>query len=131
MTFRSLVLRTSVFSLLLAVFGVFTFPTVTAQDKTDKAKISEAEAKAVKTVEGAADIDAKLTAAADFVKKYPRSNARKSLAEYVADQIVGTRDGEQKLAQAKRFQMIFTASAEADAIQPALIDGYLKLNRID
>ncbi|MCU1267423.1 MAG: hypothetical protein JWM21_3741 [Acidobacteria bacterium] len=100
------------------------------QDK-NKTKIPEVEAKAVSAVEGAADIDAKITAAADFVTKYPKSTSRQHVAEYIVDQILAVKDPAQKLALAQKFPTVFTANTEAELIKPALIDAYLQLNRFD
>src|SRR5438876_4638223 len=41
------------------------------QDKTSTIKVPEAEAKAVKAIEAAQDVNAKFAAAEDFLKKYP------------------------------------------------------------
>jgi hypothetical protein len=126
----SLFLLTPVLCLLLLVLGTSSAfgGTLILQDK---AQLSDAETKAVKAVEGAADVNAKLVAATDFVKKYPKSSARPHVSEYVASQIIEVKDGDQKLALAKKFQSIFTESTEAEVIQPSLIDAYLHLSRFD
>jgi tetratricopeptide (TPR) repeat protein len=97
----------------------------------DKPKVSEAESKASKAVESATDINAKMVASEEFVKKYPKSTLRQQLAEYVADQILAVSDPNQKLTLAQKFPTIFTEKAEIDAIKPVLIDTYLKLKRFD
>jgi hypothetical protein len=96
-----------------------------------KPKISEAESKAVNAVETAADINAKMIAAEEFVKKYPKSNARAHVAEYIVDQILAVSDANQKMALAQKYPTIFTDPAEVDSIKPALIDSYVKLARFD
>jgi hypothetical protein len=101
------------------------------QTKPDQPKISAAEAAAVKALEAAVDIDAKFVAAADFVKKYPKSNARQHLAEYLADQIFGAKDPSEQLAQAQKFATIFTQPGELNSVKPVLIDAYVKLKGFD
>lgn len=97
----------------------------------DKTKVSEAETKAAQAVESAADVNAKMAAAEEFLKKYPKSSLRKSVALYMADQILGVSDANQKLTLAQKFPTIFNDKAEADSNKPALIDAYIKLNRFD
>lgn len=97
----------------------------------EKVKVPEAEAKAAKAVESAPDIDAKMTAAEEFLKKYPKSNARSEVAQYVVSQILGVSDPNQKLALAQKYTTIFTAKNEADSIKPSEIDAYTKLGRFD
>lgn len=114
----------------LILNGAATAGVLRPQDKS-KTKIPEAEAKAVSTVEAAPDINAKIAAADDFVKKYPHSTARQHVAEYIVDQILAVKDPAQKLALAQKFPTVFTEKAEADWIKPALIDAYIQLGRFD
>ena len=100
----------------------------TPQDKT---KVPEAEAKAVAAIEAAPDINAKMVAAEDFVKKYPKSTSRQHVAEYIVDQILAAGDPAQKLALAQKFPTVFTDKSEADWSKPALIDAYIQLARFD
>lgn len=100
-----------------------------AQDK--QAKGSEAEAKAAKAVEAAPDANAKMAAAEAFIKKYPKSSLRPRVADYMSDQVFGEKDKNQKLALAQKALTIFTAEAEVAAFKPALIDAYIKLDRLD
>jgi len=96
-----------------------------------KPKISEAESKAANAVDTAADINAKMIAAEEFVKKYPKSNARAHVAEIIVGQILAVSDANQKLTLAQKYPLIFTDPAEVDSIKPALIDSYVKLARFD
>lgn len=102
-----------------------------SQQDNNKTKIPEAEAKAVSAVEAAADINLKIAAAAEFVKKYPKSTSRQHVAEYIVDQILAVKDPVQKLALAQKFPTVFTDNTEADWIKPALIDAYIQLGRFD
>jgi hypothetical protein len=100
------------------------------QDKA-KPKASDAEAKAAKAIEAGADANAKLAAAEEFVKKYPKSPLRHEVAEYVADQILGATDANQKLTLAQKFPSVFAEPAEADLAKPALLFAYVELKRLD
>lgn len=91
----------------------------------------ENEMRAARAVQAAPDLNAKLATAEDFVKKYPKSLARKQVAGYLASQIAGVKDGNEKLTLAQKALTIFTEEQEVNAIKPALIDAYLKLNRFD
>jgi hypothetical protein len=102
-----------------------------AQELPERQRPDEAEIKAAKAVEAAPDINAKMVAAEDFVKKYPKSVARKRVAQYLADQIAGEKDANQKLALAQKALAIFSGEEEANLIKPRLIDAYIKLNRLD
>jgi hypothetical protein len=104
---------------------------ITPQDKNNKSKISADEAKAVKAVEAAPDVNAKFAAAEVFAKKYPKSNARQYVAQYIVDQILGVKEPDQKLALAQKFPAVFTEPAEVITIKPALIDAYVQLKRFD
>jgi len=104
---------------------------VTLQDKNNQTKVPEAEAKAVAAIEAAPDINAKMVAAEEFVKKYPKSTLRQHTAEYVVDQILAVKDPAQKLALAQKFPTVFTDKNEADWSKSALIDAYLELGRFD
>jgi hypothetical protein len=96
-----------------------------------KPKISEADAKAVKAIEAAPDVTAKLAAAEAFVKKSPKSPARQQLVAYIVDQIVGVSDPNQKLTLAQKFQTVFTEAGEANVIKSVEIDAYISLNKFD
>jgi hypothetical protein len=100
------------------------------QDKS-KPKISEADAKAVKAIEATPDVAAKLAAAEAFVKKSPKSPARQQIVDYIVDQIVAVSDPNQKLSLVQKFQTVFTAAGEVNAIKPVEIDADIALNKFD
>jgi hypothetical protein len=87
--------------------------------------------KAGKAVEAAPDAAAKLTAAEEFVKKYPKSTSRPQLAQYLVEQIAVIPDAAQRLALAERFQKTFTGEDELSRIRPILISSYIITNRVD
>ena len=100
------------------------------QDQS-KPKISEADTKAVKAIEAAPDVAAKLAAAEAFIKKSPKSPVRQALGDYIVDQIAGMKDPALKLALAQKAQQVFTRAAEVNAIILAEIDAYIGLKRLD
>jgi hypothetical protein len=131
MKIRSFLSQTLVLcSLALILSGTASARVMCSQDKA-KPKVPEGEAKAVSAIEAAPDIDAKIAAAAEFVKAHPQSVVRQQVAEYIVNQILGVKDPAQKLALAQKFSTIFTEKTGADWIRPALIDAYLQLSRFD
>ncbi len=96
-----------------------------------KPKISPDEARAVAAINSAADAPAKLTAAESFVKKYPKSNARLGIANFVAGLIAQVTDAAQRLSLAEKFQKIFTEEKELNVIEPVILDAYVAANRVD
>ena len=81
-------------------------PEVLTQEQA-KPKVSEAEAKAVAAINSAPDAAAKLAAAGEFLKKYPKSTLRSEVAAYVAGEIAKVTDANQKLKLAEDFQKVF------------------------
>lgn len=94
-------------------------------------KVSDGERKAADKINKAADPAAKLQAADEFLKKYPKSSLRPQVAGYVASQITSVADAAQKLTLAENFMGKFTEPSEAEIIMPVLIDSYVAANRVD
>src|SRR5436190_17449590 len=92
-----------------------------AQDKP-KVTVPEAERKATAAITGAADINAKMAAAEDFIKKYPRSAARPQVADYIASQFLGVDLPDQSLALQQNNRPIFNDPKEAILINPGAIN---------
>jgi tetratricopeptide (TPR) repeat protein len=101
------------------------------QDKPAKITVPEAEAKAVKAMEAAADVPAKFVAAEAFVKKYPASKARSQVVQYMANQVLTLTDPNQKLAMGQKYIALFPESTEAKLVQAVLVDVYVQLKRFD
>ncbi len=99
--------------------------------ESKKPEVSEAEAAAANAVNTAPDAAAKLAAADQFVKKYPKSTVRLDVARYVASQIAEVKDAAQKLTLAESFQKSFTADAEQQVIQTVILDAYIAAKRPD
>lgn len=132
MTTKNVWTRALMPALLILFVGFLSPIRLEAQNSEKPApKLSEEEAKAIDTINTAPDARGKLTAATEFVKKYPKSEARMQIAEYVANHIVLVADGPTKLSLAEEFQKVFPAAEEAEFVRPALLDGYVKANRID
>lgn len=102
---------------------------VLTQEKTPK--VSDAENKAALAINSAPDAAAKLAAAGEFLKKYPKSTLRLQIASYVAGQIAQVADATQKLALVEGFQKVFKEDKELEAIQLVTLDAYLSLKRVD
>lgn len=134
MRFKSLTLlrRISSFSLVVicsfVVVGSLGYTTF-GQDK--KPKVSEGESKALTAISSAPDAAAKLAAAREFVKKYPKSSSRSEVSGYIAGQIDQVKDGNQKLALAETYQQIFNEEKELETIRPVMLDAYLDAKRTD
>jgi hypothetical protein len=103
-----------------------------AKDVKDKPTAkSDAELKSAQAVENAADAAAALTAAGEFVQKYPKSALRPQIAQLVADKIGNTQDPAQKIAQAQSYLKLFTEAGEADFVNVYLLQGYTSANQLD
>jgi tetratricopeptide (TPR) repeat protein len=94
-------------------------------------KVSDAESKAALAINSAPDAAAKLAAAGEFLKKYPKSALGLQIASYVAGQIAQVPDAAQKLALAEGFQKVFKEEKELETIQLVTLDAYLGLKRVD
>ena len=93
--------------------------------------VSPDERKAAQAIEAAPDATGKATAAAEFVKKYPKSSLRPLIAEKLADQIRDITNAEQKIALAQQFKSAFNSPAEEEMIMPVLIVGYADAKKPD
>jgi len=132
MKIKSLLSSALLLCSLIAILNTsVTARSIQPQDKNSKPKVSDAELKAAKAVEAAPDANAKLAAAEEFLKKYPKSSNRSQMAEYIVDQILGVKDLSQKLALAQKFPTVFTEPAEVNLAKPALLDAYVQLKRFD
>jgi hypothetical protein len=118
-------------SLVLVFNASITAYEVTFQDKKPTTAVPEAEAKAAQAIEAATDVNAKFVAAEAFVKKYPAGKARPQVAQYLANQVYGVTEPNQRLAVAQKYLALFTDPTEAKAVKPALIDAYVQLKRFD
>ena len=94
-------------------------------------QVSEAEEKAIIKVRDAADPAAKLVAAEEFVKKYPKSTRRNEVVMYVATEISKMPDAAQQIPLIEKALTVFNQPGDADKFNTVLLDAYLKSSRID
>ena len=130
MKLRSLMLNISVLLIVSIAFTVALPGTLSAQEDK-KPKVSEGEAKALTAINSAPDPAAKLAAAREYVKKYPKSSNRPEVSSYLAGQIDQVKDGTQKLALTETYQQIFNTEKELDTIRPIILDAYFDAKRTD
>lgn len=103
-----------------------------AQDQSkSQTKISGDEAKAAQRVNDAPDAAAKLKAAGEFVKKYPKSSVRGQVLDHVTQHINQVGDSAQKIALAESFLAQFTDPAEAAPMTTVLVGAYVGAQRLD
>lgn len=106
------------------------------KDKSkDKAQsgvtVSADEAKALKKIQDGKDTAAKLQAAGEYVKKYPKSAKRTEVANYLAGQIHDTKDAAQKITLSETYLTTFNDPAETNIITPIMLDAYISAKRLD
>ena len=106
-------------------------PSLRAQGNETRPQMDSGEAKALQAIQAAPDLNAKLTAADEYVKKYPKSLARKRVADGLLKQIVGVTDLTQKLALLQSLMKIFADEAEVKEAEPLLIATHIGLKQFD
>lgn len=96
-------------------------------DKSKQAgpKVSGGERDAAQKIEKAKGAEARLQAAAAFVKKYPQSALRPQVVQLVAQEIAATADVQTKVSLAETFRDIFSQPDEVQLIQPTLLGAYI------
>jgi hypothetical protein len=103
----------------------------TAAKDDKKPKVPAEEAKAANKVAETKDLTAKVAAAGDFVKKYPKSSVRGQIAEHVAAQIREEKDPAVRMALAELYLGHFKEPGEAEHINDSLINDYITAKRLD
>jgi hypothetical protein len=106
---------------------------VAAQEagKQAEVKVSGGERDAAQKVEKAQGTEAKLQAAAAFVKKYPQSSLRKGIAESLATAVSATADPQQALALAQTYQDIFNLPEEQQQVTATLLNAYINTGQAE
>jgi hypothetical protein len=94
-------------------------------------KASPDEMKAAQAIAAAADSTAKLKAATDFVKKYPKSALRPQVARGLANHISSVKDAAQKVTLAQSYQEAFNEPSEQELIVPVVIEALSEAKRAD
>jgi hypothetical protein len=96
-----------------------------AQEKQAEVKVSGGERDAAAKIEKAKGTEAKLQAAAAFVKKYPQSPLRAQIAEGLSREIDQTTDNQAKASLALAFLDIFNQPNEAHLVNASLLNAYI------
>jgi tetratricopeptide (TPR) repeat protein len=92
-------------------------------------KISDGEAKAIDKINASPTITEKVTAATEFVKKYPKSTMREKVAVHLAGEAAKVTDTAQQITAMEGILAVFDQPKETAVIYPALIDAYVKAQR--
>lgn len=101
------------------------------EKKEKPPSVPEAELKAAKAIEAAADVPAMLAAAGEFLQKYPKSPLRPQVAPLVAHRIGLVEDPAQRITQIENYLKLFNAPADAELVNGELLSAYTAANRLD
>jgi hypothetical protein len=93
------------------------------------AKVSSGERDAAEKINKAKGGEAKLQAAAEFIKKYPKSSMRPRIAEAIANEISATPEAELKISLSRTYLDFFNQPAEADYINGTLLRALLDTDK--
>ena len=122
----------STFVAVSCVVSVSLTSSVRAQGaKSGQPNISSGEQTLLKGISAAPNPAAKLKAAAELIKKYPKSSARPRVASEMADQIGGVANAPEKISLAQEYQSVFTDPSEQEMIIPILIEAFVGATRFD
>src|SRR5436190_20870774 len=105
--------------------------TATANLTFAQGQPSPDEQNMAKAVMTAPDPVVQLKAAADFVKKYPKSTLRSKMARDLAEKIDAATDASQKVTGAQAYRQIFTEPSQKELSTPAPIDELIQAKRVD
>lgn len=92
---------------------------------------STTEADALAAVKLATNPTTKLTAAEDFIAKFPNSTARVDVAGVIAGEILKVKNGMVALTLLERANAIFTSEKEREVLKPAALEAYVIGNKAD
>ncbi len=101
------------------------------KDKGKAPQMSADEQKALQKIMAAPDAAAKLQAASEYAKKYTKSTERAKVVSYVAGHISQVQDDAQRISLLENMLTVFKSPADADVINPILIDSYVRAKRTD
>ena len=102
-----------------------------AQDKDKAPQVSKGEQDALTKVQSTTDPAAKLKAADEFIKKYPKSTNRAVVVTHVIGEINNVSDPAKKITLLESSLTIFKDQADADIITPVLLNAYITAKRVD
>jgi hypothetical protein len=92
---------------------------------------SAKEADALAAIKLATNPTLKLSAAEDFIARFPNSDSRLTIAELVATDILKIRNGSVALALLDRAKAIFTSEPEQEILKPVALEAYAISSRPD
>ena len=92
---------------------------------------SPSETDALAAIKQATNPTTKLTAAEDFIARFPTSKSRLDIAKLVAAEILKVRNVTVALTLLQRAQAIFTNEEEREALKPTAFEIYIAANRYD
>ena len=101
------------------------------KEKAKQPNVSPEEQKSLSNLNTANGPEAKIKAAGEYLKKYSKSPMREQVARYVADEIAGVKDFEQKITLSRSYLATFNQPEEADLIKPILVESYLNTGKVD
>ncbi|HLF83605.1 MAG TPA: hypothetical protein VI837_05465 [Blastocatellia bacterium] len=101
------------------------------QDKNKQSAPSDGEQKAMAKVEAAPDVAAKIVAAGEFIKKYPKSTLRSKVVSHIAQEVTKIQEGAQRITQLENMLTVFKEPGDGEVINPILIELYFKESRPD
>lgn len=109
---------------LISGLATFAFAQAPKPPSTDEQKLAKA-------IPLSPDLAGKLKAAADLLKKYPKSTLRAKIAADLADEVNAVKDSAQKLVLAQQYQGVFNEPSEQQMITPVLIEALSAANKND
>jgi hypothetical protein len=132
---KSLLARVALASTFVALSCVVSASVVSSaraqSGRSAQSNISSGEQTLLKEIDAAPDPAAKLKAAAELIKKYPKSSVRPRVSRDIANQIGAITDASQKLSLAQEYQGVFADPSEQELIMPVLIEAFVGANRSD
>jgi hypothetical protein len=110
-------------------------PALARQEKQDAKQqgpsVSGDEMKAAEKINKAKTSEAKLQAAAEFLKKYPKSALRPRVAEAAAAIVLAEQDPQLRISLAETYKVIFNQPGEADSVAGELLASYINAGRAE
>lgn len=83
------------------------------------------EAESLAAIKLATNPTSKLAAAEDFIARFPKSDARVSIAELVAAELLKIKNGAVALVLIERAHAVFTSEREREVLKPVALEAYL------
>lgn len=120
--------------LLLSLFALICLAVAAnAQDqkKDQGPQVPGDERNAIDKILKATSADAKVKAAQEYAKKFPKGVKRKEVAGSIANEIYRIQDNNQKIKFAQEFANTFNQPGEPDLVRPSLIEAYFTANKFD